>query len=67
MAEGECIQFLHIGPYSTEPASLEKMYAFMHQHGLAQNGRHHLIYLSDPRKAAPDKRKTILRLPVKGK
>ncbi|HEC75664.1 MAG TPA: hypothetical protein ENI33_00185 [Thermoplasmatales archaeon] len=65
MKEGKCIQILHIGPYSTEPESLEKMYNLMKKKGLVYNGFHHEIYISDPRKVAPEKMKTILRQPVK--
>ena len=65
MREGRCVQILHIGPYSTEPESLEKMYGLMKEKGLTFNGPHHEIYLSDPRKVAPEKMKTILRQPVK--
>jgi len=65
MKEGKCVQILHIGPYSTEPESLEKMYNLMKEKGLVYNGLHHEIYLSDPRKVAPEKMKTILRQPVK--
>ncbi|WP_247651716.1 GyrI-like domain-containing protein [Chitinophaga eiseniae] len=64
IAEGLCVQLLHTGAYSEEPASLKKMDDFMHQHGLKMNGRHHEIYLSDFRKTAPEKLKTILRHPV---
>lgn len=63
--EGLCIQLLHTGPFSEEPISLKKMEDFMHQQGLQMNGRHHEIYLSDYRKVAPEKLKTILRHPVK--
>ncbi|MEM4347263.1 MAG: GyrI-like domain-containing protein [Candidatus Altiarchaeota archaeon] len=63
--EGKCIQILHIGPYSTEPESLSKMRKLMEQKNLVENGLHHEIYLSDPRKVAPEKMKTILRQPVK--
>jgi hypothetical protein len=65
MSEGQCIQILHVGPYSTEPATLEKLHAFIVEKGLAKNGHHHEIYLNDPRKTAPEKLKTILREPVK--
>ncbi len=63
--EGKCVQALHVGPYSTEPETIAKMKAFMHQNDLLENGPHHEIYLSDPRKVAPEKLKTILRQPVK--
>lgn len=67
--EGLCVQGLHIGPYATEPATIERMKEFMKENSLRDNvgpnGKHHEIYLSDPRKAAPDKMKTVLRHPVK--
>ena len=68
--EGLCVQTMHIGPYATEPATIDRMREFMAENGLQDNitgpnGRHHEIYLSDPRKAAPDKMKTVLRHPVK--
>ncbi|MBS0026287.1 GyrI-like domain-containing protein [Chitinophaga sp. 22321] len=63
--EGLCIQLLHTGPFSEEPGSLKKMEDFMQQRGLQMNGRHHEIYLSDYRKTAPEKLKTILRHPVR--
>ena len=66
--EGLCVQTMHIGPYATEPATIERMKEFMQENGLQDNvgpnGKHHEIYLSDPRKAAPDKMKTVLRHPV---
>lgn len=65
MKEGKCVQVLHIGPYSTEPESLAKMYKLMEEKNLVYNGLHHEIYFSDPRKVAPEKFKTILRQPVK--
>jgi hypothetical protein len=66
--EGLCVQTMHIGPYATEPATIDLMQAYMQENGLQDNvgpnGKHHEIYLSDPRKAAPDKMKTVLRHPV---
>ncbi|HET7144971.1 MAG TPA: GyrI-like domain-containing protein [Anaerolineales bacterium] len=66
--EGLCVQVMHIGPYATEPATIERMQEFMKENGfrdnVGPNGKHHEIYLSDPRKAAPDKMKTVLRHPV---
>jgi hypothetical protein len=65
--EGLCVQVMHIGPYATEPATIDRMKEYMAENGLkdnVENGRHHEIYLSDPRKAAPDKMKTVLRHPV---
>lgn len=67
--EGLCVQMMHIGPYSTEPETIRQLQDFMGQNALAEdftpNRRHHEIYLSDPRKTAPEKMKTVLRLPVK--
>lgn len=65
IAEGKCVQIMHIGPYSTEPETINQMKGFMNENGLVENGLHHEIYLSDPRKTTPDKMKTILRQPVK--
>lgn len=62
--EGKCVQIMHIGPYSEEPASLKKLDDYMHLQGMTSNGRHHEIYLSDFRKTVPEKLKTILRHPV---
>ncbi len=66
-AEGLCVQMLHIGPYAEEHRSIGVMSAFAEQQGLAFHGRHHEIYLSDPRRIPPEKLKTILRLPVRKK
>ncbi len=59
--EGRCVQILHIGPYSTEPESLAKMRRLMTQKNLVEDGLHHEIYLSDPRKVAQEKIKTIFK------
>ena len=58
---------LHVGPYSTEPESLEKMRKLMEEKNLVVNGPHHEIYLSDPRRVPEERMKTILRQPVKEK
>jgi len=63
--EGTCVQMMHIGPYSTEPDTIKKIHLFMKHHALIQDGLHHEIYLSDPRKVKPSSMKTILRFPVK--
>ena len=65
--EGLCIQTMHIGPYSAEPATLGRMDAFAAENGYTLHGLHHEIYLSDPRRTAPEKLKTVLRHPVKKK
>lgn len=67
--EGVCVQAMHIGPYATEPGTIEMMHAFALENGYRNNvgptGRHHEIYIGDPRKAAPEKLKTVLRHPLK--
>jgi len=63
--EGKCVQIMHIGPYSTEPDSLSKMRKLMEKENLVENGLHHEIYLSDPRRVPEEKMKTILRQPVR--
>jgi len=63
--EGKCVQMLHVGPYTAEQPTLAKMRAFAKQHGLSFDGRHHEIYLSDPRRIEADKLRTILRQPVR--
>lgn len=63
MNEGTSVQMMHIGPFSTERESLRQVEAFMNRHHLKRGGHHHEIYLSDFRKTAPDKLKTILREP----
>ncbi len=63
--EGRCVQMLHVGPYDKEPATLEAMQAFAEHEGHALRGVHHEIYLSDPRRTAPSKLRTILRHPVR--
>lgn len=69
MEEGLCVQALHLGSYDTETETLEKIDACLTQAGyvtdLTPQRLHHEIYLSDPRKTAPEKRKTVLRHPVK--
>jgi hypothetical protein len=62
--EGLCIQTMHIGPYDTEPATIEKMDNFARENGYRLHGKHHEIYLGNPLRAQPEKLKTILRHPV---
>jgi hypothetical protein len=64
LAEGPCVQMLHIGPYEKEHETIELMRNFAEKNALRLHGRHHEIYLSDPRRVAPEKLKTILRMPV---
>lgn len=60
-AEGLAVQMLDVGPYATEPVTMEKMNAFNADRGLIAYGKHHEIYMSDPRRVKPEKMKTILR------
>jgi hypothetical protein len=64
LSEGQCVQMLHVGPYDDEQESLNSMQAFAESKGLIFHGRHHEIYLSDPRRVAAEKLRTILRMPV---
>lgn len=65
MAEGKCVQQLHVGAFDREPETLQQMQEFMAPYNLVRNGLHHEIYLSDFNRTAPEKLKTILREPVK--
>ncbi len=62
--EGLSMQIMHIGPYSEEPATLAKMDAFARENGYTLRGKHHEIYLGDPRRAKPENLKTVLRHPI---
>ncbi len=65
LSEAQCVQTLHVGSFDGEAATLAEMHdAFMPDHGLHPVGKHHEIYLSDFRRAAPDKLRIILRQPV---
>jgi len=65
LSEGQCVQTLHIGSFDDEAAVLERMHhEFIPDHGLRMDGKHHEIYLSDFRKVAPERLRTILRQPV---
>lgn len=67
--EGLCVQMMHIGSYDDEPETVAAMDAFLEEQGyvndLSDTRRHHEIYLSDARKVAPEKRKTVIRHPIK--
>ena len=62
--EGLAVQIMHIGPYSSEPGTVEMMRAFASENGYLMRNKHHEIYLGDPRRSDPGKLKTILRHPV---
>lgn len=61
--EGRSAQLLYIGPYSAEGPTIERLHGFIAEQGGRLTGHHHEIYLSDPRRAAPEKLKTIIRQP----
>ena len=67
--EGECVQIMHIGAYDDEPETVAKMDAFLAENGYVNDFSaerlHHEIYLSDARKVAPEKRKTVIRHPIR--
>lgn len=63
-SEGKAAQIMHIGPFSEEGPTIEKVHHFIKENGLKLSGKHHEIYLSDIRRAAPEKWKTIVRQPV---
>lgn len=63
-SEGRCIQTMHIGPYADEMRTIQKMDEFAATQGYRMHGKHHEIYLGDPRRAQPDRMKTILRHPI---
>ena len=71
LEEGLCVQCMHLGPYDAEPATIELMHEFAAREGYApdfESGRlHHEIYLSDARRTAPEKLRTVIRHPVRGR
>jgi hypothetical protein len=65
LIEGTCVQILHVGPFDDEGPVLERLHReFIPAHGLRMTGKHHEIYLSDPRRTDPANLRTILRQPV---
>ena len=69
IAEGLCVQCMHIGPYDDEPATVAMMHTFAMEQGyeldFSDRRLHHEIYLSDPRKVDPDKNRTVIRHPIR--
>lgn len=67
--EGLCVQCMHVGPYDDEPATVDTMHAFAEEQGyaldLTDERRHHEIYLSDARRTAPQKLRTVVRHPIR--
>ena len=65
IAEGQCVQMLHLGPYDQGRETIKLMADFASGRGVEFHGRHHEFYLSDPRRVPPERLRTILRLPVR--
>lgn len=65
LEEGPSVQVLYIGPFSGEGPVIQQMHDAIHAAGKELHGKHHEIYLSDPRRTAPEKLKTILRQPMR--
>jgi hypothetical protein len=67
--EGLCVQLMHVGPYDTEPESVDRMHAWAESQDyvidLSDERRHHEIYLGDPRRCAPDNLRTVVRHPIR--
>ena len=64
--EGLCVQILHLGSYDDEGPVLSRLHQeWMPDNGYDSSGKHHEIYLSDPRRVSPEKLKTILRQPIR--
>jgi hypothetical protein len=64
LREGRCAEVLHIGPYDAERPTIERLHAAIAAAGHWPRGRHHEIYLGDPRRSAPQRLKTIIRQPI---
>lgn len=62
--EGLSAQIMHIGPFSAEGPTIKRLHDFIKGKGYALRGKHHEVYLSDPRKVAPEKMRTVIRQPV---
>jgi hypothetical protein len=63
--EGQAAQIMHIGPFAEEGPTIEKIHQYIKANGYELSGKHHEIYLSDFRRAAPEKMRTIIRQPLK--
>ena len=62
--EGTCVQIMYLGAYDDEPPTIAKIHKFAEEKGYSLEGKHHEIYLSDPRRVEPERLKTILRQPI---
>ena len=64
LEEGACAQVMYLGPFSEEGPTIQRMHDFIHAAGKELRGKHHEIYLNDPRRTAPERLKTVLRQPM---
>ncbi len=64
-AEGLSAQIMYIGPFADEGPTIQRLHDFIHESGHQLRGKHHEIYISDPRRTAPEKLKTVIRQPMK--
>ena len=65
LEEGPSVQILYLGPFAGEAPTIQRMHDYIHAAGKELRGKHHEIYLSDPRRTAPEKLKTIIRQPMR--
>lgn len=63
-AEGRSAHIMHLGPYAEEAPTIQRLHDYIADQGLRRRGKHHEIYISDPRRTAPERLKTIIRQPV---
>ncbi len=66
-SEGTAAQIMHLGPYTQEKPTIDRLFVFIDENGYKLGGRHHEIYLSDPRRCKPERLKTIIRHPINKK
>jgi hypothetical protein len=64
--EGLSAQIMHLGPFAAEGPTIARLHEFIAESGFTPRDKHHEIYLSDPRRAAPEKLRTVIRQPVAG-
>jgi len=63
-AEGPAAQVMHVGPYSAERPTIERLHREIAEAGFRPTGRHHELYLGNPQRAAPERLRTLLRMPI---
>jgi hypothetical protein len=63
--EGPCVQIMYLGPYSEEGPTILRLHEWISANGYRESGNHHEIYIGDPRRAKPEKLKTVIRQPIR--